>query len=300
MTIKRVFLAAFTLGFITTLLVGCTRPFIPVPLAAPAITAGPVHYGINDGWHGPLPLDIVQHYCDYGGDLTIRTPQVSADALMQFRQALSTCRALVNLRVLALVENTNVHLASAFAEHPLVDDVWPVQVIENGNELELPPYNLTPQQYANAQASMLQAEGLTGFTGDLIMGGVYALTDGDDGTKHAIDLALPYCRVVRHCMVGVHLYTITPDDVAYLNSLDMDIAITETGAATGCGISKWQEQADYVAALRASALQMRRLKYFILYQRPSGTGCTNNDTFGIQAGLTWKPLDALLKSWGQR
>lgn len=297
--------------FVTTACApGLVRPGADVFTVTPVTMAG-VHHGINDGFHGPLPEEIVQHYYDYGGELTIRTPHLTADSLMAFRRSLhgSTIPASSpsRLSVLALIEGPDVALASAIARDWLVDDVWPVTAIENGNELELPPHNLIPQQYANAQAAMMHAEGLTGFRGDLIMGGVYALTDGDDGTKHAIMLAAPYCRAVAHCLVGVHLYAITREDIDFLNALDLDIAITETGSPTGCGAAKWQEQADYVAGIRAMASQIKRLKYFIVYQRPSGPTCSDLDTFGIMttapagsAFETWKPLDDLLAQWVKR
>lgn len=298
MTPKRVFLLCFTLGFLVALL-ACApaqRPATGPP------TAVNVHYGINDGFHGPLPPDIVQHYYDYKGPLTIRTPHLTAASLMAFRISLrgSTIPASspFSINVLALVEGTDAALAAAFARDWLVDDVWPVTAIENGNELELKPLELKPSQYADAQGHMAVAERNAGFTGDILFGGVYALTDGPDGTKVAILEAMDACA---DCLVTLHVYEpLTSAQVKWLNDLGRDIAITEAGSPTGCSTSRWQEQADYVAAIRASALQVRRLKYFIIYQRPSGPGCSNYDTFGLQGVLCWKPLDALLRTWAQR
>lgn len=242
-----------------------------------------VHYGINDAWHGPLPPSIVQHYAGYAGALTIRTPQLSKAALVDF---LVSVLNTPTLHTVALIEAPDVNLAHDFAG--LVD----LDAIENGNELELPPYELTPEAYADVQAQMASTERTFGFAGDIIMGGVYALTVE---TKNAIVMALQRCP---GCLVGVHLYDPSADDVAWLNTLPADIAITETGSPTGCGQSQWNAQAAYVSRVRAMALGITRLKYFFVYQRPTGRGCSNLDTFGVQDwGGTWKPLDVLLSEW---
>lgn len=238
-----------------------------------------------DGYHGPLPPDLVNHYAGWQGDVTVRTPQISAQGLAAYLESVC-CHGW--MRTIALAEAPDAALAASFVFlHP--------DAIENGNELELAPHELTPTQYANAQRDMMNAERDAGFVGDIIMGGVYALTDS---TKQAITLALSVCGT---CIVGVHLYDPSQADVDWLNGLDADVAVTETGSPTGCGTAKWQEQADYVAGVRALVAGVRRLKYFIVYQRPSAPTCDNLATFGTQApDGTWKPLDALLAQWVKR
>lgn len=265
----------------------CASRSAPVPVAPTAPRATHVVYGINDGFHGPLPALIVAHDCD-GGDLTIRTPQLGAADLAAFLDSIASCPTL---HTIALIEAPDAALAFALATTARDRGV---RAMENGNELELAPRNLTPVQYADAQAAMAQAERSAGYTGDVIMGGVYALTDE---TKQAIVLALARCA---GCLVGVHLYDPTPADVDWLNALHADIALTETGSPTGCGTAQWQAQADYVAGVRDLALGIARLKYLLVYQRPSGPTCDNLATFGVQAfDGTWKPLDARLRQWSQ-
>lgn len=228
------------------------------PLSTPAI-------GLNDGFHGPLPSALAARYSEYRTAPVLRTPQLSKAALNTFLLSV----AGLPIRTLALIEAPDADLAAAFGTF---EDLC---CIENGNELELPPHELTPEQYAEAQARMAREEVAAGFRGDILMGGVYALTED---TKRAITLALPRCP---GCLVGVHLYTITREDIDWLNGLGADIAITETGSPTNCQPAKLPAQAAYQQALYAKARQIHRLKYFIVYQGPSGPGCSNLDTFGI-------------------
>jgi hypothetical protein len=253
----------------------------PVVKDAPPRTA-PIHLGLVDGFHSPLPPDIASHYCGYGTDLTIRTPQLSADGLGAFVASLSCPQT----HALVLIEGPDLALAETFAQ--IAEPLPGIRAIENMNEGELPPHNFGPEAWAKVQQSMAQGERDAGWTGDIITGGVYALTDE---TKRAILLVLPTCRHLD-CMIGVHLYDPSADDIAWLDGLNIDIALTETGSPTGCGMSKWQAQADYLTGIYARVSQIRRLRYFVVYQRPSGPTCSNLDTFGIQSfDLTWKPAD---------
>ena len=273
----------------------------------PAPNPGPLSTplkGVNDAWHGPLPPDIVAHYAGYGCvDLTIRTPQLSGEALRAYYASVADLslyyRSFIGgrLRTIALVEGQDVTLGADLArEHP--------DAVENGNELELPPHELTPQQYAFLQGTMHDAERATGFAGDIIMGGVYALTDE---TKQAITLALVRCATSRitpalvtiganvdrvpDCLIGVHLYTISSEDIAWLNAQNADVAITETGSPTNCDPAKLQSQAAYQDTLYAAARQIQRLRYFIIYQAVDGPSCSSLDTFGIRN----KPAENFLR-----
>jgi hypothetical protein len=254
----------------------------------PAIAPGPLSSplkGLNDAFHGPITPEVVAHYAGYGGiDFTIRTPQLSAEALRAYYASVADLslyyRSFIGgrLRTIALVEGQDVSLGADLArQHP--------DAIENGNELELPPHELTPQQYAFLQGTMHDAERATGFTGDIIMGGVYALTPE---TRLAIKEGLSRCH---DCLVGVHLYTISAEDIAWLNAQNADVAITETGSHTNCRPSGPDEQAAYQAALYAAARQIWRLKYFIVYQGPDGPTCSDADTFGVRG----KPAEELFR-----
>lgn len=285
-------LTCAVLAVMVLLAMGC----VSVPHAT--VPAGPeslpyVHHGINDGYHGPLPPDLVAHYAAMGGHLVIRTPHLSLDTYAAFEASVASAP---NVKVLALIETPDTNLATSLASRGTM------AAIENGNELELDPLQLSPDTYAAVQGGMASLEREAHFTGDIIMGGVYALTDGADGTKMAITKALARTgTILPRPLCGVHLYAPTQADVDWMNGVDCDWAVTETGSPTGCGTTKWQEQADYVAGVRALLAGVRRLKYFIVYQRPSGLTCSDLDTFGTEntvVGLPhWKPLDALLAQW---
>lgn len=239
---------------------GPQQPTFQPPLSTPAL-------GLNDGFHGPIPGEIAARYVGYRVAPVIRTPQLSKAGLNTFLLSV----AGLPIRTLALIEAPDADLAAAFGTFA------DLAAIENGNELELPPHDVTPAQYADAQGAMRDAERAAGFRGDIIMGGVYAITDD---TQQAIRLALARCR---DCLVGVHLYSPSDRDLEFLNRLAADIAITETGAPTNCQPAKLHEQAAYLTRLYAQARQIARLKYFIVYQGPDGPSCSNLDTFGIRA-----------------
>ena len=247
----------------------------PVSLPTGPPLATHVRYGLNAGFHSPLPSDVISRYASWGGLVMVRTPQVSKQGLNEFMLAV----AGLQIGTVALVEGPDVQLARDFSGFQSLG------AIENGNELELPPHNLTPEQYADVEWQMCAAELAAGFTGDIFLGGVYALTDE---TKRAILLAHAKCPTA---LISVHLYTISREDIDWLNSTGVDIAITETGSPTRCG--SWLPQATYQAQLRTAALQIRRLKYFLIYQGPTGPTCSDLDTFGI-AG---HPAEDLLQSW---
>jgi hypothetical protein len=262
----------------------------PTPVSYPSFPSG-VHHGINDAFHSALPADVTAHYRSYGDaiDFTIRTPQLGDQPLYAFMLSAGG----FHWHILALIEAPDVVLAGKFAYDWTQWSIPILSAIENGNELELDPHNLTPAQYAEAQTAMLASERAAGFQGDVIMGSVYDITPE---TQQAIELAYAQCA---GCLVGVHLYhPLSASDAAWLNSFSNGVAITEYGSPTGCGTAEYQAQSDYAANLRASFAQLKYLKYLLLYQRPSGPTCSNADTFGTQAfDGTWKPLDTLLMQW---
>ncbi len=287
------------LALLALLAVGCgDKPTASVP---PAPSVATWHDGMNDGFHGPLPPDVAAAYAQLGGDVTIRTPHLTLDSYISFADSVADAP---NVHALALVEAPDVALATALSRL----DPAP-RAIEGGNELELAPWTLTPSAYADWIGRF--AEATRGYTGDVLMGGVYALTTD---TQQAILLALPRCQAVHpDCVVSVHLYDPSDADLDWLNTLPADIAVTETGSPTGCGTSRWSAQADYIAGLRARfAARIRRLRYVVVYQRPSGspTDCSDLATFGAwgwtldPASGAWmlvpKPLWQAFAGWVQR
>lgn len=262
-------LPSATLALLILLLSSACGPYVPsvAPIPAHAIPVG-----LNTAFHGFSPDDF--KYCP----AMIRTPQLSAAALRAFLDAVPE-----GCKVLPLVEAPDVDLAVALS------GVCLHCPIENGNELELPPFNLTPLQYANAQRDMANAERAAGHTGPIIMGGVYALTDE---TKQAITLALSVCG---GCIVGVHLYDASEGDLAWLRWLNAPIWVTEVGFPTRCDPTRLREQKDWLETQIARFSTVPMLERVFLYQRADGPpgDCTDLGTFGIGG----KPAETLLHSF---
>lgn len=265
---------------LTGLVAACatSRPLPPAPLLT---TPAPFDVGINDGFHGPLPADIIAHYCGYGATaFYLRTPHLETPTLDLFLDATRPCRAL---RTLALVEGPDVALAAQLATRA-------IDALEIGNELELPPHELTLDQYVTFIASAYQAVRAVNPTVPIIMGGVYTL---NDDTKARVSAALRGCP---NCWVGVHLYEdLSENDRAWMQTLGRKIAITETGSPTGCGRGKWQEQADWLQGRMNLFATMPNVVLVVVYQRGSGPSCSNLDTFGIEDEGVYKPADAVLR-----
>lgn len=253
--------------------------------AAPNVTPQPrptpLALGLNDGYHGPLPADIVARVCTWRAPW-LRTPHLSADTLAAFVASIAPCP---QAHVLALVEGHDPALAAALAQ------VAGVEALEVGNELELAPLSLSTAAYAAAVAQMHDAAREAGFTGEIIAGAVYALTDD---TKRRVEAMLAACP---DCAVGLHVYEMpSADDLAWIRALGRRVWVTETGASTGCGTGQWQAQADYVRGLIAALSSAENVVAVIGYQRPSGPTCSGLDTFGWQAADgTWKPVEGVLR-----
>lgn len=233
--------------------------------AVPVVAPIPVHQipvGINDGYHG-FSTEMFQADCP----AMIRTPQTSGSALRALLDAAGN-----QCPVLALVEAPNVALVTAFAaEHPAA--------IELGNELELPPYELTPSQYGAWIDQAVKALNVADYPGMIVLGGVYALTTE---TKAAIRWGIMACAARdRTCVIGVHLYDASDEDLAWLRSLNWPVWVTEVGFPTRCHPARVQEQHDYLASQIARFSTVPRLERVFLYQRLDGPTCSDLDTFGI-------------------
>lgn len=255
------------LVFLALLLSGCASA--PVVVAPPH----PIAVGINDGWHGVLPAIAYQFDCPH----MIRSPQISGPGLAAFLTATPA-----GCPVLALIEAPDLSLVDAFArERPLA--------IELGNELELKPFELTPAQYAlwirNA-ATMLKA---ADYQGVVVLGGVYALTDE---TKQAILLGRGACiDVGLTCVVAVHLYDASDDDLQWLRDLDWPIWVTEFGIPTRCDPARLALQKTWLAQQLARFSTVPKLERAFIYQRVDAPDCSDLGTFGIEG----KPAQDLLE-----
>jgi hypothetical protein len=238
----------------------CATRYVPSVAPVPP-HAMPV--GINDGYHGVLPAEIFAADCPH----MIRTPQISGAALHAFLLAAGNCP------VLALVEAPDVALVEAVASE------W-VDAIELGNELELPPYELTPERYGDWIWRAVIALNAVDYQGVVVLGGVYALTDE---TKVAIRLGLDRCAAAgRMCRVGVHLYDASDEDLQWLRALRSPIWVTEVGLPTRCDTARLQLQARWLERQIARFSTVDRLERVFIYQRPNGPTCSDLDTFGIE------------------
>ena len=250
----------------------------PSPILTPVQPrTAPLELGANDCWHCPgMSADIEAEWCSWKSPW-IRTPQISADSLRAHLAAV-TCPSV---KTLALVEGPDAGLAAALAA------VLPADAkLEIGNELELAPRNLSQSAYATAVMQMHDAARQAGFSGEIIAGAVYALTDD---TKARVGAALAACP---DCSAGLHVYEVpSPADLNWIRSLNRRVWVTETGSPTGCGTAQYQAQHDYLASMLTTLGTVENIVGVILYQRPAGPSCSNADTFSI-AG---HPAEELLK-----
>jgi hypothetical protein len=250
--------AAASLFSIALLASACTST--PRPVIAP-IPAHAIPVGINAAWHG-YSLDDFQ-FCP----ALIRTPQTSGAALGAFLTAVPA-----GCPVLALIEAPDVKLVEDFArERPTS--------LELGNELELRPYELTPTQYGDWIFRAVTVLKAADYRGTIVMGAVYALTDE---TKQAIRIGIARCiDAGMPCVVGVHLYDASDEDLQWLRDLDWPVWVTEVGYPVRCDPTRAAQQSVHLQAQIARFSTVPKLAQVILYQRLSGATCSDLDTFGL-------------------
>ena len=223
-----------------------------------------------------MSADIEAEWCSWRAPW-IRTPQLSASSLSAHLAAV-TCPSV---KTLALVEGPDPALAGALAA------VLPFDAkLEVGNELELAPHTLSQSAYVAAVTQMHDAARAAGFSGEIVAGAVYALTDD---TKARVEAAAAACP---DCSLGLHVYEVpSAADLAWIRALNRRVWVTETGSATGCGTAQWQAQADYLRGMLATLGTVENIVGVLIYQRPAGLTCSTLDTFSI-AG---KPAEELLR-----
>jgi hypothetical protein len=231
----------------------------------------PIQIGINDGFHGTVSPEIFAADCP----AMIRSPQTSGPALAAFLTA-APCA------VLALIEAPDLKLVEAFArERPAA--------IELGNELELPPHELTPAQYGQWIRSATAILKAADYRGVVVLGGVYALTDE---TKQAIKLGISACiDSGLTCRVGVHLYDASDADLAWLRALHWPIWVTEIGAHDNCRPADIAAKKPWLASQLARLSTVPLIERVFIYQRARGSDCSDFSTFGIEG----QPAMELLK-----
>lgn len=244
------------LALLGVVLWGCGSAGVPAPIPPAPTRALPL--GLNDGFHGPLPSDIVARYCG----TTIRTPQLSPEGLLAYYRSIQSCPSM---RTIVLVEAPDVALVHALA--PLLH---PGDLIELGNELELPPYELTPDQYAAFLTAACVPHAITG--------GVYTLSADTRDRMLRAHTACP------SALLGVHLYEdLTSTDVAWLTALPVHVAVTEAGYPTRCDPTRAADQFQWLTDRRALLSTVPTVALLVVYQRPTGPTCSDLDTFGVTA-----------------
>lgn len=242
------------LALLCVLTVGCGPVGVPAPIPSAPTRILPL--GINAGFHSPLPPDVVARYCG----TTIRTPQVSVEGLLTYYQSIQSCPSM---RTIVLVEGPDVALVQALA--PLLH---PGDFIELGNELELPPYELTVDQFAAFVASACVPYAITG--------GVYTLTAD---TRDRLLRAHTACPTA---LLGVHLYEdLTTADVTWLGALPAPVAVTEAGYPTRCDPTRAPQQLQWLRDRRALFSTIPTVTLLVVYQQPTGPSCSDLDTFGV-------------------
>lgn len=220
--------------------------------------------GINDGFHGPLPADVVARYCGH----TIRTPQLSAEGLQAYYASLAACPSM---KTIVLVEAPDVALVAAIA--PLLR---PGDALELGNELELRPYELTVGQYAEWIMAARFAAWTANPNAKLITGGVFTL---NSDTKPYLLAAKAACP---DCTLGIHLYEDLSDaDLRWLTALGRPLVVGEFGLPTRCRPTGGAEQREWIGTQWARFALVPSITLAVIYQRPVGPTCSDYDTFGI-------------------
>jgi hypothetical protein len=249
--------------------------------------------GINDGYHSPLPPDLVAHYCASNRDVVLRSPVLSTEQATALRQSVATCP---RIKVLLLIEDANIALAAAIAPDLQRPDLPPVWGVELGNERDLA--GLSPQQFGTFTQGAHDALRGGGYSGQIVTGGIYTV-DRHEPQEFEQYLA-PAIAACPDCTIGLHWYGDTSDAwLARVQALGRPVAITEFGMPS-CTPAQDDAQNAYLQEKLSAYARVPALAA-IIYQRPSAPEpCSNSDAshfahFGLQRpDGSWKPGDAAL------
>ncbi len=249
--------------------------------------------GINDGYHSPLPPDLVAHYCASNRDVVLRSPVLSTEQATALRQSVASCP---RIKVLLLIEDANVALAAAIAPDLQRPDLPPVWGVELGNERDLA--GLSPQQFGAFTQAAHDALRGGGYSGQIVTGGIYTV-DRHEPQEFEQYLA-PAIAACPDCTIGLHWYGDTSDAwLARVQALGRPVAITEFGMPS-CTPAQDDAQNAYLQEKLSAYARVPALAA-IIYQRPSAPEpCSNSDAshfahFGLQRpDGSWKPGDAAL------
>jgi len=241
-------------------------------------------FGINDFWHpdGGVPVEILEHYAAWGGDVTIRVPLENRQAAQVWFDAVA---AFPTIQTIVLIEKP---------DSTLVDQIAPLAVkynaraVELGNELDLA--GLTSDEFATFVALGVDILTRAGFKGDIISGGVYTVSE------QTISWATPMLTRCPSVVFGVHWYQSTDDNTCgMLQALRRRIAVTEFGLPV-LGTEQ-DKQAEYTQRAM-ERFNLVPVEYMIYYERMRGpiTSTDNLDRFGIYEPetKTWFKTDNVL------
>lgn len=259
----------------------------PKPVLKPVTPLIP-KAGIGDAWHpdGGLPASIVNEYAMWGGDLTIRVPVLSVAQAETYYQCVKN---IPSIHTLILVEDMDLALVTALAPWVVQNNI---RAFELANERDLA--GATPEEFANFVKQGYDILRKAGYTGDIISGGIYTVTE------QTLNWAKPMLAACPDVIFGVHWYGDNSDSVcAMLQATGRRIAVTEFGVPSGITSDKGKllTDADQVSYLQTAYAQFQKVpvEYALVYQRPSGPSNSGLDNFGIQRfDGTWKPSVAVV------
>jgi hypothetical protein len=262
---------------------GCGHSPVVVPPTPFVVHTEPIpHLGVNGLYGGVLPSDTL-NALDAMNILTLRaTVRTKAEA----QAALDSVYGYPDLNVLLLVGTADLGLVGDIAT--LASSSHWVGV-ELGNELDLA--GLSAAQFGKFVSDGDQVLRAHGFTGDVISGGVYTVTNETLGyLQEAMQLMPP------DVVLGLHWYGDSgPALQATVQALagSRKVAVTEFGMPSRDA----DQDAGQLAYLQQQLAAFQRLgaTYALIYQLVSGPTTSANDNFGLQRyDGTWKPAAALL------
>lgn len=257
----------------------------PAPVLTP-VTPQVIALGINDGFHSPLPAEIVDHYCGYGRDLIVRSPVLSGAGATEL---LTSVRACPRVSILLLVEHADLALVQDLAAVASDAQVWGVEL---GNELDLA--GLSPQAFGAFVTNGMTILRAAGYTGRILSGGIYTVSDETLAYLTAANLP-------AGVTIGLHWYGDTSTAwLARVQTLGVPVAVTEFGMPS-CTPAQDAAQLAYLQEKLSDYPKTGNVLAAIVYQRGSAdVPCDTSDAshfahFGLESHGTWKPGDSVFR-----